>query len=170
MKKVISELAALALFVVIGFGSANAQVTTNNANATLDATINVFQPLSLTADETLDFGNVLAGETASVPTQDGATITIQGTSIEEAGIGYNLTWSSPTEFSNGDNETFGWTPQISGGGASNDESGSIEIDPTDTNADGSVVLQVGGSTEAIPGGANGTYTSQLNLTVTYTTL
>lgn len=172
MNNYIYSFVVCVFVLALGLGEAFGQVpdAATQDNATVEASINVFQPVSINPDNaTLDFGNVIAGEDASVAPGSGASFTINGTLISGASVGIELSWTAPSNFGTINGTDWSWVPEVSANNTTlNTNNGSITIQPGD-DSDGSVGVSVGGST-SVPPDASGNYQSTLDLTVQYTAI
>jgi hypothetical protein len=160
-----SSLALAAVAATLGVGSLSAQ---NNASATVSATVQ--QPITVTKNNDLSFGNVFPGVDKSIAVTAGgaAKFTVAG----QASTPVNLTFTIPVTIASGGNTLTlaSWTghyatTDVTSGGTTFTPSASATS--ATLSGSGALYVYVGATAQPSSTQAAGSYSGNMTMTVVY---
>ncbi|MFL5496683.1 MAG: DUF4402 domain-containing protein [Gemmatimonadales bacterium] len=161
----LSSVAVAAFVVISGAGSLSAQ---NNASATVSATVQ--QPITVTKNSDLSFGNVFPGIDKSIAVTAGgaAKFTVAG----QASTPVNLTFTIPATIASGGNTLTlaSWaghyaTTDVTSGGTTFTPSASATS--ATLSGSGALYVYVGATAQPTSTQAAGSYSGSMTMTVVY---
>jgi hypothetical protein len=159
------QVALAVLALTVGASSLRAQ---NNASANVTATVQ--QPITVTKNNDLSFGNVAPGvdKTIAVTAAGAAKFTVAG----QASTPVNLTFTIPATIANGGNNLTlaNWsghhaTTDVTSGGTTFTPSASATA--ATLSGSGALFVYVGATAQPTVGQAAGSYSGSMTMTVVY---